>query len=100
MQDFVLPLAGPELSFEVHQANFQVNGCDFRMELHPLRFTVNEPSHGHAEAQETNMFRNFAAQVLSGQLNPSWPEIALKTQMAMEACLESARADGKPVPIP
>lgn len=100
ISDFVLPLAGPELSFEVHQANFQVNGCDFRMELHPLRFTVNEPSHGHAEAQETNMFRSFAAQVLSGQLNPSWPEIALKTQMAMEACLESARADGKPVPIP
>ena len=99
ISDFVLPIAGPELSFETNQSNFQVNGCDFRMELHPRRFTVNEPSHGHANAQETNMFRNFAAQVLSGQVNLSWPEIALETQVVMEACLESARLGGKPVPM-
>lgn len=97
MQDFVLPLAGSELSFEVQHLNFLVNGCNFRMEANPQRFTVNEHSHGHSNAQETNQFRNFAAQVLSGQLSPSWPEAALKTQMVMSACFDSAKAGGQTV---
>lgn len=42
-------------------------------------------------AQETNMVRAFADQVLSGKLNDAWPEWALKTQIVMNACLESAR---------
>jgi predicted dehydrogenase len=45
--------------------------------------------------EETNLFRNFADQVLSGRLNPLWPAAALKTQLVMSACLESARADGR-----
>jgi predicted dehydrogenase len=97
--DFVLPVAGTEVGFEVCHSEFQVDGCDFRMELHPRRFTVSEHSHGHASAQEVNLFRNFAAQALSGQLNPAWPELALKTQLVMCACLESARADGRPIPL-
>jgi len=41
------------------------------------------------------MFQNFAAQVQSGKLNASWPEMALKTQQVMQACRESALAGGK-----
>jgi hypothetical protein len=37
------------------------------------------------------MIRNFTNQVRSGKLNAEWPESALKTQMVMDACLESAR---------
>jgi len=37
------------------------------------------------------MFRNFSEQIQSGQLNELWPEVALKTQEVMCACLESAR---------
>jgi predicted dehydrogenase len=99
IEDFVLPVAGKELSFEVQRTEFQVHGCDFRMELHSRPFTVPEPSHGHTLAQETNMFRNFADRVRSGKLNLLWPVVALKTQIVMECCLESARANGAPVPI-
>jgi predicted dehydrogenase len=95
--DFVLPNAGTELGFEVRHANFQVRGCDFRMEDQGRRFTVVEHSHGHASAQETNLFRNFSEQVLSGGLNHKWPEEALKTQIVMSACLDSARADGQAI---
>lgn len=49
-------------------------------------------------AQDTNMVRTFAAQVLSGKLNEEWPEWALKTQIVTNACLDSART-GKPVAI-
>jgi predicted dehydrogenase len=63
------------------------------------RLTVPEHSHGHPSAQETNLFRNFATQVHSGRLNDAWPEMALKTQQVMEACLASARTEGSPVGI-
>lgn len=95
MQDFVLPLAGDELGFTVQHLDFKVNGTDFRMETRDQRFTVKEHSHGHSSAQEANLFRNFAAQAMSGQLNPSWPEAALKTQIVMNACFDSAQAGGE-----
>jgi predicted dehydrogenase len=48
-----------------------------------------------AESQEALMFRNFADQVRSGSVNEDWLEAALKTQQVADACLASARADGK-----
>lgn len=96
--DFVLPVAGTEVAFEVQQTRFQVEGCDFRMEAHPRRVAVAEWSHGHASAQEANLFRHFAEQVRSGTLNSMWPESALKTQTVLAACLDSARADGRATP--
>lgn len=100
MSDFVLPVGGTELAFEVQHASFEVKGCDFRMEMHPRRFAVAEHSHGHPSAQEVSLFRNFTEQVRSGQLNPAWPEAALKTQMVMCACLDSARAQGQRTLLP
>ena len=46
--------------------------------------------------QEVNMVRNFTNQVLSRKLREDWPEWALKTQIVVNACLDSARA-GEPV---
>ncbi len=93
--DFVLPWAGTEVGFELHQTAFKVHGCDFRIEDQRRRFTVAEHSHGHQTAQDTNLYRNFADQVRSGKINVEWPEAALKTQIVMDACLESARAGGR-----
>jgi hypothetical protein len=42
-------------------------------------------------AQESNMVRAFADQVLSGKLNDAWPDWALKTQIVANGCLDSAR---------
>ena len=97
MADFVLPFAGTELVFEIRKSAFQTRGCDFRMQTDARTIAVPEWSHGHATAQEANCFRNFAEQIRSGQLNDTWPEAALKTQMVMCACLDSARADGRMV---
>ena len=36
-----------------------------------------------------------AAQIRSGALNEEWFEAALKTQLVSDACLASARADGR-----
>ncbi|HEU0008782.1 MAG TPA: Gfo/Idh/MocA family oxidoreductase [Verrucomicrobiae bacterium] len=97
VDDFVLPFSGSELSFDLHRAAFRVRGCDFDMKPETHRLAVAEHSHGHADAQEANLFRNFATAIRSGRLNEQWPEMALKTQQIMNACLESANAEGQPI---
>jgi predicted dehydrogenase len=90
MHDFVLPFAGNELELTVRKNEFSKNGCDFRMQSHTQRIAIPEHGNSHPTAQESNMFRNFTEQIQSGQLNEHWPEMALKTQEVMVACLESA----------
>ena len=88
--DFVLPFAGNELELRVRKNEFSKNGCDFRMQANTRRIAIPEHSNSHPTAQESNMFRNFSEQIQSGQLNQLWPEMALKTQDVMSACLDSA----------
>jgi predicted dehydrogenase len=90
MNDFVLPVDGAELGFALRRYDFQVKGTDFRMKSDLEQFNVAEHSHGQADAQETNMFRNFSEQALSGKLNDQWPETALLTQRVMSACIDAA----------
>jgi predicted dehydrogenase len=99
LSDFVLPFSGNTLAIEVQNAVFKANGCDFSMTSNQQQLLVQESSHGQADSQETNLFRNFATQVLSGKLNDAWPEFALKTQAVVNACLESARNGGRAVKL-
>lgn len=91
MPDFVLPFFGSETEFTVTNSVFEKLGCDFNMEPRTRRITVNEYSNSTPNAQEANLYRNFADQVRSGSLNPLWPEMALKTQQVMEMLLASVR---------
>jgi hypothetical protein len=79
--------------------DYRVSGCDVRMVPETTQYSVTEPSHGEAGAQECNMFHAFSDQVRTGSLNSEWPRIALQTQLVMNACIESARQEGKPVAI-
>jgi predicted dehydrogenase len=94
LTDFVLPFEGKELVFDTGSMDYQFVGCDAKMVPSPRRHTIREHSHSHASAQEVNMIRNFTKQAQSGRLDPFWPEISLKTQQVMDACLQSARAGG------
>jgi predicted dehydrogenase len=91
VDDFVLPFLGDRLSFEVFHSKFAVRGCDFEMTRGSRQLSVKEHANSARDAQETNLFRNFAAQVQSGKLNKDWPMWSLKTQQVMEACFASAR---------
>jgi predicted dehydrogenase len=97
--DFVLPSFGSEVSFEVSKPIFNVSGCDFIMEDHRQRLAVHEYSNSAENAQETNMFRNFAELARAGRPDPFWGESALKTQLILDACLLSARSDGRIVEL-
>lgn len=93
--DFVLPFSGPKIGFETGKPVFEVRGCDFEMQPHARQFEIEEHSHSDTTAQESLLFRHFAEQVQSGAFNPLWPDMALKTQKVMEACSDSARAQGR-----
>jgi len=99
LNDFVLPFFGSEVAFRVTQAVFHVNGTQFNMEDHTRRIAVSEYSNNAANAQETRLFRRFAELALSGQPDDSWGQIALQTQQVLDACLASARQDGRPVTL-
>jgi predicted dehydrogenase len=97
--DFVLPFFGSEGAYTTTQARFEVTGCQFNMEEHTERHVVREYSNNAAEAQETNLFRTFAALALSGRCDPMWGEIALKTQQVLDACLRSSRNHSAITPL-
>jgi predicted dehydrogenase len=94
LKDFVLPHFGEEVGFEISNQEMRVNGCDFNMEPRAREVRIPEYSNSDETSQETNLFRDFGAAVQAGKLNREWPEIALKTQMVMEALLRSARNGG------
>jgi hypothetical protein len=99
VSDFVLPFFGNEASFEVNQLVFRIRGCDFNMENHSRRIAVQEHSNSAPDSQETNMIRKFAEMVASGQLEPRWGDLALKTQLILDACLRSARENNQMVAV-
>lgn len=91
VDDFVLPNYGNEVAFQVVRNEFGVEGCQFNMEHFPRRVAVREFSNNAVNAQETALFRNFAALVNRGELDSHWADIALRTQVVLDAALDSAR---------
>jgi predicted dehydrogenase len=82
---FVHPLNSYEPAFEVNDAEVRVVSD---VKCPP---GVDPKIQGHAMAQDTRMWRNFANQIHSGKLNADWPMWAAKTQKVLDACLEAAR---------
>jgi len=99
LEDFVLPFKNAEVAFTIHNAQFNQEGCNFQMEGHSRRVAVREYSDSSPSAQETNLFRNFSELALRGTPDPHWPDIALKTQQVIDACLASARDGGREIAI-
>jgi predicted dehydrogenase len=92
MPDFVHPRNGYEPAFEL-------NGTEVRVASDVKCPPGADPAgFGHATAQDTRMWRNFANQIFSGQINDDWTMWARQTQKALDACLAAGRT-GAPVKI-
>ncbi len=85
LPDFVQPFDSYEPAFEVNEKFITVPSD---VKCPPA---VDPMVQGHATAQDTRMWRNFASQIFSGRLNDAWPMWALKTQKVLDACHEAAR---------
>jgi predicted dehydrogenase len=91
VDDFVLPMSNQEPSFDVCQIRSRKTPNGSLAEANVQRVTVSELADGAPTSQEASQFRNFSNQVLSGKLNESWPDMALKTQIVTSQCFEAAR---------
>lgn len=94
LDDFVLPFYEAELPWHENRHVLEIDNCRWNMCRHTRRGAVVEYASGEPNAQEVNMIAAMNRCVLSGNLDPHWPEITLKTQRLMEACRESADAGG------
>jgi predicted dehydrogenase len=83
--DYVHPVNIHEPSFDVNNTQIRIKCCN----------CIGEHSKSRVEGQDTNMIRNFANQIHSGQLNDEWPMMSLKTQQVLDACFESAKDGGR-----
>lgn len=99
VRDFVLPFFGKESTASVTQSEFVVKGCQFDMREGRSDLRYDEPSNNAPGAQEVNLFQAMSGLVLSGKLDPHWPDITLKTQRVLNACLESARTGSAPLTL-
>ena len=93
VDDFVLPFFGARTQFDIRKAHLRIEGCDFDMEDRTETVYLNEYSNANETAQEVNMIREFSRNVLSGSVDAFWSDIAMKTQIVCNACLESARSN-------
>ncbi len=99
LADFVLPFCGSEVGFEVTNAQFQTHGCQFDMQPNARHVSIAEPSNNQPASQEANLFHNFGELALANEVNDHWPELALKTQIVLDACFVSAQEESRLVEI-
>jgi len=97
LPDFVLPFSGPRGRLETSSPEFVQHHCRFEMRERRTVETVAEPSNNAPGSQESSMFRTFSHLVLGGKTDRHWPEVSLKTQQVMDACLRSATLESVPV---
>lgn len=99
INDFVLPFFGCESAWTTHRHVFDVQNVRYNMRQHTKRDAVTEYSNGQPGAQEVNLASTFAKIVTTGKLDPFWPEVAMKTQRVLDACVRSSQSDGARVEV-
>ncbi|MGC6441795.1 MAG: gfo/Idh/MocA family oxidoreductase, partial [Rubripirellula sp.] len=92
--DFVLPFYDAEASWNQHQHILDIDNCRWNFRRHSDRNAVAEYPSGERNAAEVNMVRRFADCVLSGKVDPFYPDLTLKTQRIIDACRRSDAEGG------
>ena len=99
VSDFVLPFSGKQTQYALTRSAFALDVCQANMHAGSEVVTLDEPSNNAPGAQEVNLFQDFSALVLSGQIDASWAQISLLTQRVLDACLLSAREGSRVVSL-
>lgn len=94
VDDFVLPLRGGRLPWQLHRHDLQIDNCRWNFVRRTHDRGVDEFDSGESNAQEVNMIRRMNEIVLSNQLEASLAEISLGTQLVLDACRRSDAHDG------
>jgi predicted dehydrogenase len=90
IDDFVLPLFGSNVGYDLNQPEFGTNVCDFHMHRRTKRFSIAEYDSGHAPSQEINMFDTFHSLLSRSSPDESWGRMTLQTQQVLDAVFKAA----------
>lgn len=99
VDDFVLPFYDAEASWTTNQHVLEIDNCRWNFRRHSQRIAVHEYASGESNSAEVNMVRRMGEIHLSKQLDPLYPELALKTQRILDACRRSDADGGKMIAI-
>jgi hypothetical protein len=94
VDDFVLPFYDAEASWATHQHVLEIDNCRWNFRRHSTRKAVPEYASGEANSSEVKMVRRLGEIHLSKQLDPLYPDLALKTQKILDACRRSDAENG------
>ena len=97
IDDFVLPFYDAEAKWAHHNHVLEIDNCRWNFCRHTAPQAIAEYPGGERNAQEVNLFRRMGQCVLSGNLDPLYPELAIKTQRILDACRRSDAAGGQPI---
>ena len=95
LDDFVLPMYSAEAVWKEHCHILEIENCKWNFRRHDTIRAVHEYPGGEPNSQEVNMVRRMGEIVLSGKLDPLYPELTNKTQRILDACRRSDAADGQ-----
>jgi len=99
LDDFVLPFYDAEAGWQQHHHVLEIDNCRWNFRRHSQRLAVAEYHSGEPNAPEVKMVRRLAECALSGQLDPRYPELTIKTQQILDACRRSDAAEGATIAL-
>ncbi|OYW73772.1 MAG: oxidoreductase [Verrucomicrobia bacterium 12-59-8] len=99
VSDFVLPFSGAQTQYRLTRSEFVLDRCQANMHEGQQTEALDEPSNNAPGSQEAGLFHTFSQLVLEGKRDPHWPHISLLTQRVLDACLASAKEDGRAVAV-
>ena len=82
-----------------HQHVLEIDNCRWNFRRHSRRQAIAEYASGEPNAAEVNMVRTFGQCVIDGNLDPSYAELAIKTQRILDACRKSDASNGQMVEV-
>lgn len=99
LDDFVLPFHGSQSSWQSHQHELFIDNCRWNFGRHTKLHGVKEQASGEATSQEVRMIRHFADEALHQRIDTRAADIAVKTQVVLDALRRSDAKEGSWVEI-
>ncbi len=99
VEDFVLPFYDAEAVWRESAHVLEIDNCRWNFRRHTQRKAIHEYPGGEPNSQEVAMVRRMAQCVIDGQLDPSYPQLTLKTQRILDACRRSDISGGQKIEL-
>ena len=94
VDDYVLPFYDSKTSWQLHRHELEIDNCRWNYRPRVETHVCDEYHSGEPNAPEVKMVRTFAEIVAGQRDGEPFAARAIQTQRVLDACLQSALADG------